>query len=194
MSSDVFYVRSGEGGFLMEVPRPDGSCDYVKAEPGLSFMELPNGKFMAVRDTAEAARQREMSSHERYFESIKNDQPADVRQRLRRQDALQRKLQVLSVERVDAPKIPEVRTIKDEQFADYMLAYAAETQRRGGKPPPAHEWDFQPLVAYQEKLTKHKIRPIYKGEVGVYGSDILVLEQGYGTGNQVQVTEQLSKA
>lgn len=190
----IFYVLDGTGKFLMEVPRSGGEFDYVPAEPGLSFLQLPNGKYMAQRDTAQHAIAKETDSHIRYFQNLQDaaeKDPREVNQQFRRLKALENKLNVLNIERAEVnAKIPDIRYIKDEQFLEYMQGFQKETARLG-RAPRAHEWDFQPLQAYERKLKR--IRPIYKGEVGMNGSDILVLEAGYGTGTLVQVSEQLEK-
>jgi hypothetical protein len=189
----MFYVRDGEtnGKFYMEVPRPGepGEYDYVPADPALAFKELPNGKFMAVRDLEEAQRQAEGSSHQRYFESLRqSDDPKKVRQSLKRVDALQRQLEQLVIDRVSPSGVPHVEIIKDNQFMDLRAQYEAAVREGRQRESP-----FQPLTTYARKLITSSgkvIRPLLAGEVGMRGSTILCLEPGYGQGDRVSVPKE----
>ena len=188
--SGTLYVRGADGAFFLEVPQPDGEMDYLPAEKGLSFQELPNGKFMAVRDMREAERAREGSSHLRYFESLKQSaDPKQVRQTLKRQESLQRQFEQMAIDRVDPGGSPDVKQLKDGEFMRLTEQYAqACRERRQG------ECEFQPVQAYQHKLVTKSgkiVRPLLKGEVGMIGSTILVLEAGFGTGNFVSVPEEV---
>ena len=164
------------------MPRPDGENDYVPAEPGLAMTPLPNGKYMAVKDQAEAQRQHEGDSHLRYFDNLdkasKGD-PAAIKQDFKRQKILERKLNHMVVDMV-MPCGPNVETVKDEKFMSLMAEYQLAVKKGEAK-----NCDFQPLSTYQHKLTTKSgavIRPVFQGEVGMMGSKIICLEAGYGTG------------
>jgi hypothetical protein len=183
-SGEMQYVRSGDGSFYLEMRKPDGSQGYVPAETGLEFKELPNGKYVAVRDSAEMQRRQQGQSHVEFFQNkggISEDGKfKDAKNSMRRQNLLQKQMTQMLSERVAPPIGPQTETIKDGQFLDLQRQYV-EAQARG----EGHLCDFQPLSSYVNKLTTSTgkvIRPLYKGEVGMKGSTVVVLEGGYGTG------------
>lgn len=192
--AQIFYVRGADGRMFEEIPQPGGGFEYVEAPKGLSFTELPNGRFMAIRDMAEAQHQRELDSHMRYFESLTHDSqrnPQGARHAMKRQEALQRQLEQLVIDRVSPPAGANIVKIKDEEFFARNEEYQAAAREGRGK-----ECDFQPISTYQHKLvTKSgkQIRPIFKGEVGMLKDKILVLEEGYGSGLLVGVAADISK-
>lgn len=200
MSNEVFYVRDGQGKFHMEVPRPGGGFEYVEADPGLHFREMSagphEGKFMAVRDEAEARRQADGHSHANHFgkslvdgELLTTD-PRVAKQKIKRLDAIERQLALAVFDRATPGASPNVRTIKDSEFEklheEYRMAVAA------GRPS---ESSFVPLTAYARKLVTSKgkiLRHAFAGEVGMQGDQILILEKGYGTGTLAAVAEEIS--
>ena len=185
----TFYVRSGDGKMYREVPRADGSFDYVEADPNQEYHELEDGRFVVMRDVEEAQRQRQASSHRRYFEALAAD-PKTARRTMKRQDALRRQLEQLVIDRAVPVMGPKIEFIKDEQF----LALS-EMYRRAVAAGQGRECEFQPLSTYAHKLTTKSgavVRPLYQGEVGMKGDTIVCLEPGYGTGSTVQVGDVLS--
>lgn len=199
-SNEMFYVDGGDGKYL-EVRKPDGSFEYVRAEPGLQFREIqagPNmGKYLAVRSEDEARRQAAGQSHANHFGKmlvdgeLKTADPRVARQKLKRLDAIERQLATAVLDRATPGASPNVRTIKDSEFerlhAEYKAAVAA------GRP---HESSFVPLTVYARKLITSSgkiLRHAFAGECGMQGDTILILEQGYGTGNLVPVSEAIER-
>lgn len=193
---EMFYVDGGDGGKFLEVPKPDGGFEYVKAEAGLQFREItagPNmGKYIAVRSEEEARRQADGKSHMDHFGKmlvdgeIKTTDPRVARQKLKRLDAIERQLATAVFDRVTPGASPNVRTIKDSEFERLHAEYKDAVQR--GRPS---ESSFTPLTAYARKLITSSgkiLRHAFAGEVGMQGDTILILEQGYGTGNLVSVS------
>lgn len=171
---DLMYVRGVDGKMYLEVPTPEGT-KYAEAEKGLSFKELPNGKWMAVRDMDLHARQQMAGSHKDFFDA------KEARHRMKRVDALERQLEQLAMDRADPGVSPNVKYVSDGE-AERLLAEYSAAAREGR----AKESSFQPLQAYGQKLitkTGKAIRPLLKGEIGMIGPTIVCLEQGYGTGN-----------
>lgn len=186
----TYYVRSGEGKMYKEIPRPgsDGEFDYVEADPTQSYVELPNGKYVTMADSEEAARQRMAGSHRRYFDNLEQD-PKAAKRNMKRREILQRQLEQIAIDRVTPPTGPNVEIVKDERalelLAQYRIAHAA------GK---GKECEFQPFSVYQSKLVTSSgrvVRPPYQGEVGMLGSRVICLESGYGTGAFAAVGAQI---
>ncbi len=186
------YVQSGDGKMYREVPRSDGEFDYEPADLGLAYHELPDGKFVAVRDTEEAIRQRESSSHKQFFDGLaKSDDPKVVRRTLKKQEALQKQFERLAIDMVVPPTMPEVKQVKDGEFERFTSMYL-QAVREGRQ----RECEFQPLQSYANKLVTSSgkvVRPLFKGEIGMIGSTILVLEAGYGTGSFAQVPSEVTR-
>lgn len=183
----IFYVRGGDGRFYEERPASGGGDpDYVPAEAGLSFQELNNGKFVAIRDLEEAQEQRKQSSHERYFQSLReSDDPRKQRQALKRLDKLQEQFERMAIDRASPVGVPNVEMVTDERFMSMMDEYQRAVQAGCAK-----ESEFQPVTTYQAKLIRpdgRVLRQLYQGEVGIRGSTIVVLQEGYGKGMLVSV-------
>jgi hypothetical protein len=181
--TDCSYVRGAEGTFYMEVPRPEGGFEYIAAEKGLAFRELPNSKWIAVRDIAEANRQSGSMSHINRFWEEKDGKM--VRQHTRSLDSFGKMMQQFSMDRVDPGSSPNVKQVTDAEFEGLMAMYQqarAELQEA--------KCEFRPLNTYAHRLITRSgkvIRPLLKGEIGMIGPTILTLEKGYGTGNTVRV-------
>lgn len=189
-TNEAFYVRSGDGKFYLEVPKPDGGFDYIEETSVPAFQELSNGKFIAVRDVEEMRRQQQGTSHLDYFHKLPGD-TRDAKQRMKRQDKLEQQIAQLAIDRVSPGAHPNVKTITDNEFLAHQREYA-DASRQGRQ----RECDFQPLNSYVHKLVTKGgkiIRPVLAGEVGMIGSTILTLQQGYGTGNLVTVSDYTSK-
>jgi hypothetical protein len=146
-------IQDAQGRWFLETPRTDGYSDYVP-----------------VQDPTEYQRQVDEQSHMPFYETIR-----DQRQRVKRQDVLTRQLEQAS-QLVDPPVRSGVRTIKDEEFFELTAMY-----ERAVKEGTHRECEFQPLATYAHKI--ERARPIFKGEVGTNGWEILVLENGYGVGS-----------
>lgn len=195
MDNVEIYMRGADGQFYKEVKQPNGDCDYLPAEKGIVLLELPNGKFVAQRDLNQEAREYLDSSkgHEQFFKNLdassKGD-PKAVKQNLKRQKALERKMNILATDMVLPPQAPNVEFVTDEKFMDLMSVYQKAVLEGCAK-----ECHFQPVATYQQKLITKSgtvIRPLYKGEIGmVDNKTILCLEGGYGMGNSAQVPETL---
>jgi hypothetical protein len=171
---DLFYVRGADGRMYLEIPTPEGA-KYAEAEKGLAFKELPNGKWMAVRDMDLYARQQMAGSHKDFFDA------KDAKHRMKRVDALEKQLQQMAIDRADPGISPNVKYVSDGE-AERLLAEYAAAAREGR----AKESQFQPMQAYAQKLITKSgkaIRPLLKGEIGMIGATIICLEAGYGTGN-----------
>lgn len=196
LTGTEFYVRDGENRMWREIPLPNGEFEYVQADIGLAYLELANGKFIAARDTEVAQANAEGSSHHRYFKLLDADgqhDPKKVKQSLKRVDALERQLEQLAIDRVSPGGSPNVQIVKDSQLMDLNAEYTKAVQE-GRVHEYADEGGFMPFTSYAQKLITRsgkQIRPVLKGEVGMRGATIFVLEQGYGTGNLVAVTEQI---
>lgn len=175
MSNDLTYVRGADGKMYLEIRTPGGEMEYTPAEKGLAFLELPNGKWMAVRDAEGMRRQKQEDSHKEFFDAKL------AKQRMKRIDSLEKQFQQMAIDRADPGISPNVRYVSDSE-AERLLGEYAQASREG----MANKSEFQPLQAYGRKLiTKsgREIRPLLKGEVGMIGATIICLEQGYGTGN-----------
>jgi hypothetical protein len=182
-ASELRYVRGADGAFFQEVPRPGGGFDYLPAEAGVDFAPAEDGYYVSVRDKAVAAEQASWSSHLDRFYDEKDGRL--VKKNLKQLNALERQLQQMAIDRVSPIGIPGVRTIKDEQLEGFIKMYRQAVAEGRYK-----QCEFQPLQAYMHKLQTSSgkvVRPLYEGEVGMYGSDILVLEAPYGSGNRSQV-------
>ena len=162
---------------------------------------------------AEHARARELDSHREFMRNhvsehgmasaeyteeskamISADEIFQAKQKMRRAEALK----TLAFEtfafrsRVD-PTLKEIR-ITDEKFMDLRLDFAkmqATFKDNGDLVEYNEDGNFIPLSQYAHKVTK--FRHLVKGEVGMMGSQIVVLEDGYGTGKQVSVARAVEK-
>lgn len=184
-TSELRYVRGADGAFFQEVPRPGGGFDYLPAESGLDFTPTGDGYFVPVRDRAVADEQASSFSHLSRFYDEKDGRL--VKKNLKRLDVLERQLQQMAIDRVSPVGVPCVQYIKDEQLEGYIKMY-----RQAVSEGRARQCEFQPLQAYMHKLQTASgkiIRPLYEGEVGMLGSNILVLEEAYGSGNRSQVPQ-----
>lgn len=179
---EITYLQGADGQFYAEMP----NGDLVKAEPGLSFLPLPNGRFIAVRDTEEARRQAQGTSHERYYNSLAEAQDErEIRQNLKRQKALERRLNTAAMDRVLPGPMAGVQIITDKEFERLHAEYTAAAKEGRG-----HECDFQPLATYQHKVTR--ARPVFQGEVGVLkNGTILRLQEGFSINNTITVPEDI---
>lgn len=94
------------------------------------------------------------------------------------------------------PTLKEIR-VTDEAFKDMHEAFllvAQDFKEPGDLWKYAEEDYFIPMSAYVHKLQKKDgswFRPLLKGEVGMIGQQIVVLQPGYGTGNTVNVIEKV---
>ncbi len=186
-NQQIFFVRGGDGQFYEErLVSGGGDPDYVPAEPGLSFQEMPNGKYIAIRDLRTADQQREVSSHERYFQNLReSDDPRKQRQALKRLDKLQSQFEQMALDRASPSGVPNVEMVTDEKFMSMMEEY-----QRAVKAGCPKDCEFQPVTTYQAKLIRpdgRVLRQLYQGEVGIRGDTIVVLQEGYGTGTMVSV-------
>jgi hypothetical protein len=190
------YVRGAEGKFYLEVEGPDGTCEYIPADPEIQeFVALMDahgmatGRYRAVRDRAEYARQREETSHKAFF-GLDPDHmdPQKARQRMRSVDQLSQKFALAVSEERAAPGGGgyKFEIVKDEVATELMLA----AQRAVQSGTPQSQLDFIPFSLYGHKLvTKggRQLRQVFKGEVGTRPDGTIVcLEKGYGEGNTVQ--------
>lgn len=131
----------------------------------------------------------------------KAEQIADAKQKVRRAKAYEELvMQTLVTERVD-PTMREIR-VTDEQFVAMYAEYQTESAKwktRDDELAYEDEGYFVPLAAYHHKILKvnpntgKPIRPVFKGEVGMMGSRVVVLEQGYGSGSTVSVAKDVGK-
>lgn len=152
----------------------------VQLEDGKNYREIPrlDGSFeyVPIADVNVHLQQTNDHSHEDFFRNQK--------QKAKRVGLMTQAIEQ-AAQRVSPGAHAGVRVVKDEEFFRlnkmYQDAYAKGEHR---------QCDFQPLSAYQHKLSAN-IRPILAGEIGVYGTEILTLEPGYGTGQLVQVPAQL---
>lgn len=192
-----FYVETEDGDFKpLEIP--EGKV-VVETRDGYELIDRPSGapEGVLIRDYDEFLRQKDPRSSDKFFEQQFADlrDPLRAKQVMRRRDAIQRQIQKLVEERVDPGPNSGTMTVKDEEFMRLHRMYQ-EAQAKG----EGHLCEFQPLATYQHKITR--ARPILKGEVGVWmqrgengilNAKILVLEQGYGTGNFIQVPDKLER-
>lgn len=186
-------LRGADG----KVYREQSDGDYVEFEvpPGHEVVDTAAGARLrkqqqliipgteadipAMRDQAEYERQREMSSSDDFFTRQRQD-----RQKLKRKEAVERQVQQMVGDRVDPGPSAGVRQVKDEQYMDLQRTYL-----QAAKEGRAKDCEFQPVSAYQHKVVR--ARPILKGEVGILNGTILVLEEGYGAGTLVQVSDEI---
>lgn len=185
------YMPGPDGKMYQIVRHPDGQTEaYPVEDPEAQFEEITEmdllgnktrtGWYHKVQDREEAKRQHQDESHRLYFgiEPGEKD-PAKIKQRFRRLDHLETLLTQITMDRMSPVGVPQVRYIKDEQFLDLMGKYKKAVLVGEEK-----EFPFQPLSSYQHKLVLKKtgkmLRPVFRGEVGMYGAEILCLEQGYG--------------
>jgi hypothetical protein len=151
----------------------------IKAADGRSYRVIPKGngeyEYIEIRDVETHLQQTQETSHQDFF--------ANHKQKVKRPEVLARQI-AQAAQRVDPGPGAGRRQIKDEEFFRlnkmYKDAFDKGEQR---------ECPFQPLHTYQHKITR--ARPIFAGEVGVYGAEILTLEAGFGTGQLIQVPSQL---
>lgn len=208
-----------------QIPRAGepGEYDYEPADPGLTFQPAPtmDGRFVAVRDQSELARQRHEvaptgntlserwagqiiaspTTHAGHFgkewdgEKYTVEDPRQAKQHLRSLKALERQMNMVQIvsERQEFSGSTGIRreVITDEQFFELHAMYKAAAARG-----EAHLVDFTPFAVYSSKLINKKtgkpIRPLFKGEVGLRPNGTIVfLESGYGTGNLIAVPGQM---
>lgn len=203
MANDLtkIYVRdAGNNKYYQELDDGSGDPEYIPAEEGLQFEELKQrnsngqlqgtGKYVEVNDYAERQRQRQADSHKAYFEALsKNPDPREARRAMKRLDKLESQFVQLTLDRASPVGAPQVRYVKDEQFMELMAQYQKDDAAGVTKSADYRETMFVPLAAYHHKISR--IRPLYVGEVGVCGSEILCLEPGYGTGGTITVPAQI---
>lgn len=186
------YVQDGEGAFFeVKIDPATGEAYYEPAPKGLAFQPMPGGSFVAVRDVAEAQRQASPESHEAYFAARFGSDPREAKQRLKRQDVLERQLQQMAVDRASPVGHPRAERIKDEQLGELLGQYQKAASQGLEK-----ECDFLPLSTYAHKLitpSGRVVRSLLQGEVGMRpDGTILVLEPGYG-GSVTAVKEELDE-
>jgi hypothetical protein len=195
-----FYVESNdhEGAGFVEVQSevlPTGEA--VVRRDGKQFLlkEYKGGMIaeIEVKDTATYLEQRNLRSSDDFLQPKFNADPnsKEGKQKIKRMDVMQQQLNQMVQDQAE-PVMAECRRITDEQFLDYNRAYqaavAAGTQ---------DDSEFQPLNTYRDRIKR--ARQIFKGEVGVRCEggvrairagkrvEILVLEQGFGSGNLISV-------
>lgn len=190
------YVRDASGAFFLEVARADGGFDYFPTEKGTEFVPIDSeaSKWRALRSEEVYAQQKNPYSHRAFMDKkVKRLESADEAcRRMNWIDGMGKTLEDLVLTRVAPPTIPSIKYVTDEQFIDLIDGYKGHCAS-GGRPADS---DFQPLSAYVAKLVTKSgkiIRPVYAGEVGMEGPTVLVLKQGYGTGNFVSVPEKVGK-
>ena len=185
-ASNDTYVKDASGKFFQRVPIPSGGFDYLEVEDkGLQFLEVGDGIYVQMRDVQEFERQRDELNPSQYLSQLTDD-PMEAKRAMRRIDAFQAGFEDLTLSRVTHPGGKDVEVIKDEKYFELQAAYTSAITK-GEKVP---ESEFRPLSTYAHKLTLKNgkvIRPLYKGEVGMRGSTVLVLQEGYGTGTLLQV-------
>lgn len=167
----AFYVQNADGDYVRVV---EMQVDPAQGQQPLVQMASPE-------DLAKYSEQWEKGSHS-HVDFFKKKY-ANSRQKMKRAEVMQKELQKLT-QRADPSGIPQVRRVKDEKFEELSKMFM-KAQKAG----EAQHCPFQPLATYAHKIVK--VRPILKGEIGVYGGDILCLEDGYGVGNTVAVSEDL---
>ena len=196
------YVRdAGNGKYYEEsATDDDGGFEYIPADPALKFEELqdggkPSGKYIEVRDLAERAKQRQGTSHEEYFKKLSEDpDPRKARQAMKRLDKFQEQMTRLAIDKASPVGVPSIEYVKDEQFMSMMEQWKRDTAKGLTNDPDYRDSEFVPFAAYAHKLATRSgtiIRPMYQGEVGMRGLQILCLEQGYGSGTLVNVPAQI---
>lgn len=178
-------IKGADGAFY--APSGDGEFVQVQIPNGVEMVELPSGGWLprpgklaeaSPQEVAEYANSSDHYSHKEFF--------ANKKQKARRVKSLEEAAKAIS-ERVDPGAHAGVRKVKDERYLELSQAYMKAVAAGDAANHP-----FQPLATYEHKI--RRMRPILKGEIGVYGMDILVLEEGFGTGNFVQVTKDLANA
>ena len=183
------YMPGPDGTMYQIIRDPDGETTAVPAPEGAQFIEITEkdlmgnvkntGWYHLAQDVDEAKRQMSDESHKLFFGIEEGEKdPAKIKQRFRRVDTLARMLTQITMDRMSPVGIPQVRYVKDEMFMDLMSAYKKATLEGRQK-----DFEFQPLNTYMHKLVLKNgkaLRPVFKGEVGMYGAEILCLEQGYG--------------
>lgn len=135
------------------------SGNYITGEDGrLYYQDESGAPPFPVRDRDEHQRQLSADSHKGFFE--------DPKRKLRRIESVEARFNQLAMDRADPGFHPDVKRISDETFMSM-------------RSDPA----FLPLGGYAHKLQRPDgrwIRPILKGEVGIIGATIYVLEEGEG--------------
>ncbi len=221
-SHEIQYRRVAGGGFvsvetsstgreiIQEVVIPRGGSMVEKVIKDDDGAEV--GRYWAlVQDMATYKEQQDPHSHlkglapgeefvDPMFQAGTNGEPMSdsMKQKLRRMEAFSELTQnTFAIQRID-PGQAQLR-IKDEQFENLRLQYASAQGKFKTKADETYYADhggFMPLTTYIHKLTKkdgHMLRPLYKGEVGMIGPRVVVLEPGYGEGNTVAVKEDVKK-
>ena len=209
--TSIRYERKGDGSFV-SVEERNGSPDIerpVVIPDGGSMLKDGSGNWVLCSDMAEYHKSRELDSHidfmDRQLEervavdteyseeskaAIDFEQACEDRRKLRALENY-RKLAFETFvlrDRVD-PTLKEIK-ITDEKFLELKEEYhkvRATFTCNGDAVAYLEEGGFQPLSAYVHKVKR--FRPLVKGEVGMMGSQIVVLQEGYGTGNRVSVKD-----
>lgn len=188
------YVKDTNGRYYLEVARVDEGYDYFPAEEGLEFipLESDNTKWRVLRNEDVYLQQRSAYSHRAFMDQkVKKLESAESAcRRMNWIDGMGKTLEELVLKRVAPTPIPCMRYVTDEEFIDLINDYKKHCAS-GGIPK---DYPFQPLSSYASKLVTSSgkiIRPVYSGEVGMEGPTILVLKQGYGTGNLISVPDKV---
>lgn len=188
------YVRDANGAFFLEVAKSDGSYDYLPSEEGVEFVPIDSEatRWRVLRSEDIYTQQRRSDSHREFMAKKvkKMESASEACRRMHWIDGMGKTLEELVLNRAAPPPMPSVKYVSDEHFIDLINDYKRHCAS-GLRPT---EYPFQPLSAYVSKLVTKSgkiIRPVYSGEVGMEGSTILLLKQGYGTGNLVSVPEKV---
>lgn len=139
---------------------------------GKMYYRDQHGNVLEVRDQGIHQQQRQEDSHLKHFQE-------SPKAKHRRSAAIQERFNQLVSERVDPGFHPDVKRIKDNE---YMVM----------RQDPA----FKPLNTYIHKLQLKSgkwVRPVLKGEVGMIGATIYILEEGEAAGQIFQVGADLKK-
>ena len=191
--ADIEYRRLADGSFESVERRSDGDIITPVVAPRGGSWENKDGKWTLIADMAEYKRH-EAEGNTNFI----NDNPADAkwkvdpalaRLRMRRQQEMVNLLQQTAT--MQMPPGQGQLKVKDGEFERLHNEYRVAAL--GFKTPAdanyyAENGNFVPKTFYAHKIArpgKTPLRSFYKGEVGMIGSRIVVLEEGYGEGNRV---------
>lgn len=138
---------------------------FIEDDKGHLYREDEHGNRVLVRDLNTYQEKKEDTSHLGFFKKRKTMTNAQAKHRLRQQDMLTERFEQLVTDRVDPGFHPDVQQLTDEQYEEMQL-----------------NSKFNPLHTYVHKLQTSSgaiVRPVLKGEVGMIGPTIFVLEAGY---------------
>jgi hypothetical protein len=112
-----------------------------------------------VRDVEAHKRAHEATSHREFFRNNK--------QAVKRYNNVVQQVERMMYDQAQVNYAPDVKQVSDSTYLNDLR----------------HDPKFQPLNTYRHKLTTKsgkQVRPIFAGEVGMIGSQIYVLQPGYG--------------